>query len=920
MSYLRPPRLVFAGRFQADTATINNDPEHYNTARFRSSYQLVGTEESPNGWWNPKGSGAWRFYGCVVQSVWYSDGSSATTAADDPVVGAAINGAERRVEGKLVDLDPEMQSVSQIWGFGINLDVNNPRYTDAAGFAGDFCVTAFQDMFLRSVVPPGFNPNSNYASAVYQSVLNNLRWDLGPDNPLLEKSRFLQELTNSGSALPEQLSIRFNVDGHNNTPDTDWFTFGRVVGSIGLQDKGTPKHFVPGRRLNPTEGSTLGWAVAELRGNSLAIDLGNTMPTNSPGGALTDLGALDLVARIRGGRLVTLGSLDYQSSDDWYAQTGGVQTLALNRNQMRAAATGSLLIMQESSPGPVALMEESRGNLWIKADQFVFRLQAGSKENKAGVTIRAMRSGRPLPNYTIKPADFEAFMKGQVTQGPIPGPPAGVPKGVVTWRPVGGKVGDPLKTNSQGIAELEVLVSDPGNPRNYIDGQVYGIRYGQGAPDSPSDTLNLLVWDAYEVPDTPTWLDDVQPIFQQYANMYPVMRPIVDLGNYASVISRLSILQRVFDAKPTDPNYMPVTRDLSPNKARMIKKWLRNPEYMRCSTVDELMKALQLAVELEHATLPPYLTALYSIKDGCNVEVAQIIRSVVIEEMLHMGLAANMLISIGGHPQINKAGFVPTYPGPLPGGLRGNLIVHLRKCSIAQIRDVFMSIEEPEETRQEHNGGVDGDDPIERNPFTIGWLYDRILEALEELDAAGKITWGQGTAVEGRIGRHKLYAIAGLADAQRAITEIKHQGEGSSTINPDEGADQALSHYYKFSEIVHGRRIVIENDGFSYSGEVIPFDEAGVYPMVDDPNTDSLDPDSMLYALSDQFNLSYQHLLNALHDTFNGKPNSLDESVGLMYSLKVQATKLMESPLTKDDDKTVGTSFEMPELRSLTES
>jgi hypothetical protein len=80
------------------------------------------------------------------------------------------------------------------------------------------------------------------------------------------------------------------------------------------------------------------------------------------------------------------------------------------------------------------------------------------------------------------------------------------------------------------------------------------------------------------------------------------------------------------------------------------------------------------------------------------VEVAELIRSVVIEEMLHMALSSNIPISIGGAPKIDRPAFVPSYPGPLPGGLRGGLTVRLtvrlRRCSIAPIRDVFLSIED----------------------------------------------------------------------------------------------------------------------------------------------------------------------------------------------------------------------------------
>ena len=63
-------------------------------------------------------------------------------------------------------------------------------------------------------------------------------------------------------------------------------------------------------------------------------------------------------------------------------------------------------------------------------------------------------------------------------------------------------------------------------------------------------------------------------------------------------------------------------------------------EQVRSATkASDLYTHLQGAIELEHSTIPPYLSALYSIKKGANREAAAIIRSVVIEEMLHMTIA-----------------------------------------------------------------------------------------------------------------------------------------------------------------------------------------------------------------------------------------------------------------------------------------
>src|SRR5262249_49421534 len=141
-----------------------------------------------------------------------------------------------------------------------------------------------------------------------------------------------------------------------------------------------------------------------------------------------------------------------------------------------------------------------------------------------------------------------------------------------------------------------------------------------------------------------------------------------------------------------------------------------------------------------------------------------------------------------------------------------------------------------------------------------------------------------------------LYTISSYDDAEKAINEIKRQGEGASASNPEDG-DCELAHFYKFSQIVEGKRIVIHADGsFSYTGEPIPFDPDGVWAMMDDPDLVLFPVGSRAQVLSMQFAQTYQSLLNALHTVFNGQPDQLNEAIGLMYSLSVLARQLMETP------------------------
>lgn len=63
-------------------------------------------------------------------------------------------------------------------------------------------------------------------------------------------------------------------------------------------------------------------------------------------------------------------------------------------------------------------------------------------------------------------------------------------------------------------------------------------------------------------------------------------------------------------------------------------------------TLEYTRKLLQKALQIEHSTIPLYLTSLYSIRNQSSFE-ATVLRSVVMEEMLHMVQAANALNAIG---------------------------------------------------------------------------------------------------------------------------------------------------------------------------------------------------------------------------------------------------------------------------------
>src|SRR6516165_4747589 len=75
-------------------------------------------------------------------------------------------------------------------------------------------------------------------------------------------------------------------------------------------------------------------------------------------------------------------------------------------------------------------------------------------------------------------------------------------------------------------------------------------------------------------------------------------------------------------------------------------------------TPHHLREMVQCAIKLEHATLPPYLTAMWSVKDKKH-QAYKILRGIVYEEMGHLGTVCNLLTTIGGAPVFSDKDFVP---------------------------------------------------------------------------------------------------------------------------------------------------------------------------------------------------------------------------------------------------------------------
>jgi hypothetical protein len=237
----------------------------------------------------------------------------------------------------------------------------------------------------------------------------------------------------------------------------------------------------------------------------------------------------------------------------------------------------------------------------------------------------------------------------------------------------------------------------------------------------------------------------------------------------------------------------------------------------------ELQGSLLTAIQLEFATIPPYLCAQWSINSDPS-DVNDMIQGVVVQEMLHFGLACNMYTATGGSlkGQIAAPGFVPTYPtNGLPGGVHPGLVVSLLPVG-NQALQTFMSIEYPDVTPVVQQPATPPP-PAPPAPPTIGQFYQAIAAGFNTVFPNGSLPNNPSlNQVVTNVDSDPLFAINTVADAVKAIQEITDQGEGTST-SPDEGTfdPNELAHYYTFAQVYYGKMVAQVGSSFQYSGATV---------------------------------------------------------------------------------------------------
>ncbi|MDX3800647.1 ferritin-like protein [Streptomyces sp. AK04-3B] len=346
-------------------------------------------------------------------------------------------------------------------------------------------------------------------------------------------------------------------------------------------------------------------------------------------------------------------------------------------------------------------------------------------------------------------------------------------------------------------------------------------------------------------------------------------------------------------------------------ESKAIVALMGQPEPQRNGTW--LQDALQLAIMLELATIPPYLCGLWSIKDPeRDKAVHDAILAIVMDEMSHLGLACNMLTTIGGSPRIAHPDLVPKYPGPLPGGVRPQLSVFLSGLTHTSL-DMYCKIERPEDPVAE----------FEEPSTSIGAFYRAVRQAFKQNPDLIKGHRQVEREMESAHGLgNSLVPLSTPKAVDDAIQVIMEQGEGShsSPKNRYFGREGELAHYYEFRQILRGKKLVevpTAPEGWDYQGDPIAMPEAhrmGVVPKGGWAQEPTYLPNAEVQDLLTKFNQRYSELLRRLAkawqtDDPQAVSDALDEAEARMRSLAGPARSLMHHELPDGSGQTYGPEF-----------
>lgn len=620
-SYLDVPRIHIGGRFFANPSTINNDPRAYDPKI---------TEPAP--WQDPMGLHYFRLRDCTVRSVIDASGVS---QPNDLLVGQPAIGTDNPGIAKMVDLDVYQQGVSTIFGFELQVTI-----PDAPPFVARMDPPSLNSINFARVLPErgwtlqygwGSDGGDANVSGFFQTVLRVpvASWPRAGQSGVLDDLRAKSDVED-GNVL---LSFRFILDGYSRLPGMPGRNLGRFSGVIGAGSASMPSQ-TPGERwlvprANPDDQQWFQPRFAgaafkvDQRRKTLIIDLGNSICLDRPSGPPVNLGELRAVAIQDDGSYLDLGQVDY--SEFLYQNTSGIAEVHLSDEALAVLVDHPLaLVASREDIGDPIVLRESDDGLAYAFDDRVFRMtpEPGSEGSTMSTRVCVTKWGKPAKGieFALEVIPVEGTTRGNT----------GTPGSLGDTSQAKGKLGATvLPSDQSGYAHVEFsALGDPGMRTPQLDGQVYFIyaaptTAGADTAQTQERQASVLLFSAYTPVKEPSF-EQIAELFWPYVKLYPGMGETMNLSDHHSLaifgehppwvafgeskdysvdgVNRGAV-PYLLTRDIKDPRFMPVTRDLSPNRVKTILNWFKHRQ--RDHTEDFAAAQEQLNKELAGTVPPP---------------------------------------------------------------------------------------------------------------------------------------------------------------------------------------------------------------------------------------------------------------------------------------------------------------------------
>lgn len=588
MSHLDLPRLHFRGDFVADVFTCNNDDiaaafpaqQFVNSARvtvdtlgmddatFAQWLRQIAPPFGIRAGWNLYGSGMCYLENATIHGAHATGGTLVNDPAIDPIIGAAVEFND----AAMVDLDPEGTLGTQIFCGELSVRKSNglrlvggpsrmySRFVSRRNLgAGGF--TAFSASWY-SVVPPGPFTVDRGASPAMASFAQAQQ-----DGRGLFLAFCIYLLAPKVSQT--QLASDFALGIATRNP-----AFGKAIGTIGTWQPDEMTSIAVGRRMNAATSLLhnhgtfeLNPAVARVDSGRrvVTVDLLNSFPEVDESLEKVNIGPVRLaLARTgpRGTILTEIGDVPYDRPA--YERQSGLIDVPFDASLEMAIGDQQLVLIQTETD--TIVLAES--DITIETDSRCIYLQEGSATD---VVIRMhVKGAAPAASQVVQVRQFVTSNRTMSLASPS--------NAVVT-------LPGAIAIGTSGASNLRIMATRPGTC-------VITLAVPSAPTNSREFFLNVRVLplDNYDsVPDADVTFDFVyQEVLRYYHLLFPAMSELLKLSDKDAVIGRAqAILDRIDPARFEKSIYMPVSRDMSDGKRRLLERWLN----LQISDSDETAEA-----------------------------------------------------------------------------------------------------------------------------------------------------------------------------------------------------------------------------------------------------------------------------------------------------------------------------------------